>query len=246
MPYNPEFKTTLNAQGGIVSPPGTPPIRISPWIVNPSLKTQYSENWFLSLQRQVARGWMVEVGYVGTNGINLERRDDINRFTGDLIVNNGTLKRINQNLSGVTYVTNGVNSSYNGMTAEIRHQTGRTLMLQANYRWSKWLDDSSDTSSSFFSDNSQGGRGAQDNSCLKCEKGSSEFDIPRRFTASVIWSPEFSKGHTLLDKAANGWQLSTIVAVQSGRPFSVFCTASFQAGCDFNADGGGQHWQRIL
>jgi hypothetical protein len=27
--------------------------------------------------------------------------------------------------------------------------------------------------------------------------------------------------------------------VQSGRPFSVFCSASFQAGCDFNADGGG-------
>jgi hypothetical protein len=239
VPYNPEFQTTLNPQGGIVSPPGTPPIRISPWIVNPHLKTQYSENWFLSLQRQVSPGWIVELGYVGTNGINLERRDDVNRFTGDLVVNNGTLKRLNQNLSGVTYVTNGVNSSYNGMTAEIRHQMGNTFMLQANYRWSKWLDDSSDTSSSFFSDNSQGGRGAQDVNCLKCEKGLSEFDIPRRFTTSVIWSPAYFKGKSLLDKAARNWQISTIVAVQSGRPFSVYCTASFQAGCDFNADGGG-------
>lgn len=113
----------------------------------------------MSLQRQLSKGWIVELGYVGTNGINLEGRDDVNRFTGDLVVNNGILKRLNQNLSGVTYVTNGVNSGYNGMTAEIRHQMGNSLMLQANYRWSKWLDDSSDTSSSFFSDNSQAAAG---------------------------------------------------------------------------------------
>jgi len=66
------------------------------------------------------------------------------------------------------------------MTAEVRHQAGRTLMVQANYRWSKWLDDESDTASSFWADNSQGSRGAQDASCLKCERGRSEFDIPKR------------------------------------------------------------------
>jgi len=42
------------------------------------------------------------------------------------------------------------------MTAEIRHQASKTLMVQANYRWSKWFDDESDTASSFFADNSQG------------------------------------------------------------------------------------------
>jgi hypothetical protein len=239
VPYNPEFKVTLNAQGGIVSPAGTPSMRISPWLIDPKLKTQYSENWFLSLQHEFARGWIAELGYVGTNGVNLERRDDINRFNGDLLVNNGVQKRINQNWAGITYATNGVTSNYNGMTAEIRHQASRTLMVQANYRWSKWFDDESDTSSSFFSDNSQGGRGAQDASCLKCERGRSEFDIPKRFTASAIWLPEYFKGHSLLARAAENWQISTIVAVQSGRPFSVYCSASFQAGCDWKADGGG-------
>jgi hypothetical protein len=112
-------------------------------------------------------------------------------------------------------------------------------MVQANYRWSKWLDDESDTASSFWADNSQGSRGAQDASCLKCERGRSEFDIPKRFTASAAWSPEYFMGHSLLDKVANNWQLSIIVAVQSGRPFSVYCSASFQAGCDWKADGGG-------
>ena len=239
VPANPEFKTTLNAQGGIVSPPGTPPIRISPWLINPGLKTQYSENWFLSLQHEFVKGWIAELGYIGTTGVNLERRDDLNRFDGDLLVNNGTLKRFNPNWAAVTYATNGVSSSYNAMTAEIRHQASKTLMVQANYRWSKWFDDESDTASSFFADNSQGSRGAQDASCLKCERGPSEFDIPKRFTGSATWAPEYFRGHSLFAKTADNWQLSTIVAVQSGRPFSVYCSASFQAGCDWKADGGG-------
>jgi len=184
VPNNPEFKTTLNAQGGIVSPAGTPPIRISPWMIDPGLKTQYRENWFLSLQHEFAESWIAELGYIGTNGINLERRDDVNLFDGDLLINNGVQKRLNHNWSGVAYATNGVTSNYNAMTAEIRHQAGRTLSLHADYRWSKWFDDESDTASSFWADNSQGSRGAQDANCLKCERGRSEFDIPKRFTAS--------------------------------------------------------------
>ncbi len=239
VPYNSQFKTTLNDQGGVVSPPGTPPIRISPWIINPKLKTQYSENWFLSLERQIVSGWTAEVSYIGTNGINLERRDDVNRYDGDLLAHGGTLQRLNPNFAGVTYATNGVNSSYNSMTAELRHEMSQTLMLKANYRWSKWLDDSSDTASSFFADSSQGSRGAQNAACLKCERGRSEFDIPRRLTSSLVWSPNYVHGNALAAKLAQDWHLSAIIAVQSGRPFSVFCSASFQAGCDFNADGGG-------
>jgi hypothetical protein len=238
VPNNPQFKTTLNAQGGIVSPPGTPPLRISPWLIDPKLKTQYSESWFLNLQHEFVKGWIAEVGYIGTTGVNLERRDDINRFNGDLLINNGVQKRINP--MGRHHLCN------ERSLLQLQCHDSRSspsgwpeLMVQANYRWSKWLDDESDTASSFWADNSQGSRGAQDASCLKCERGRSEFDIPKRFTASAAWTPEYFKGHSLLDKAASNWQLSTIVAVQSGRPFSVYCSASFQAGCDWKADGGG-------
>ena len=65
------------------------------------------------------------------------------------------------------------------------------------------------------------------------------FDIPHRFTASAVWMPQFFKGRSLADRVGSNWQLSTIVSAQAGRPFSVWCSASFQAGCDFNADGGG-------
>jgi len=238
-PPNPTFKTTLNAQGGIVSPPGEIAALISPWVVNPNYKSQYSESWFFNMQWEFAPSWILELGYTGTNGINLERMDDINRFAGDLIVNDGNQARINPNFGAMTYVTNGVTSSYHGLTAEVRHRWGNGLMLQANYRWSKWLDDSSDGSPGLFTDNPEFNPGAQNVDCLKCERGPSMFDIPHRFTASAVWMPQFFKGRSLADRVGSNWQLSTIVSAQAGRPFSVWCSASFQAGFDFNADGGG-------
>ena len=108
VPYNPEFGRGLNDHGGVISRPGEPPIRISPWVVNPTIKTQYSESWFFNVQREVAKGWIAEVGYFGTKGVNLERIDDINRFTGDLA--DGAENRINPNFGVIMFVTNGVDS----------------------------------------------------------------------------------------------------------------------------------------
>jgi hypothetical protein len=250
VPFNPEFKTTLNAQGGVVAPVGESAIRISPWLINPKLKTQYSESYFLNLQREVAKSWIVELGYVGTNGINLEHRDDVNRFDGDELVNNGKAKRINQNWAAINYVMNGVTSSYNAFTAEVRHQVATGFTLQANYRWSKWIDTNSDTNMASFGDNADGSVGSQNVNCLKCERGLSEFDIPRRFTASAVWVPQFSNRNGMVASLYKNWQISAIVSAQSGRPFSPYCSAQsnlsgdlsgrlINLGCDYNLDGGG-------
>ncbi|MEW6131038.1 MAG: carboxypeptidase regulatory-like domain-containing protein [Acidobacteriota bacterium] len=237
VPFNAEFARGLNDKGGVISRPGEPPIRITGFVVNPDIKTQYSESWFLNVQREIIKNWIVEIGYVGTNGINLERIDDVNRFAGDLL--DGREDRINPNFGPLLFVTNGVTSNYNAMTAEVRHNFARGFSLQANYRWSKWLDTSSDTSTGQFADNSEPGKGAQDVSCLKCERGRSLFDIPHRFSASFIWVPVFFKSDGFLDQLGRNWQISTIVTAQSGRPFSVWNGASFRAGGDYNADGGG-------
>jgi hypothetical protein len=250
VPFNPEFKTTLNAQGGVVAPTGETAIRVSPWLINPKLKTQYSESYFLNVQREIVKSWIVEFGYVGTNGINLERRDDVNRFAGDLLANNGKAARINKNLAGVTYVNNGVTSSYNALTAEVRRQVATGFTLQANYRWSKWIDTSTDTIVGSFLDNADGTVGAQDSACLRCERGLSEMDIPRRFTASAVWVPQFSGRSGIVASLYKNWQVSTIVSAQSGRPFSPYCSAPsklssnasgnlIDLGCDYNMDGGG-------
>jgi hypothetical protein len=183
------------------------------------------------------KGWIAEIGYVGTTGINLERIDDVNRFNGDLL--DGKEDRINPNFGVLLFVTNGVTSTYNGLTAELRRSFGSGFSIQTNYRWSKWLDTASDTSTGQFQDNSEPGKGAADISCLRCERARSLFDIPHRFSAALMWTPRLFADRGLAGKIAGGWQISSIMTAQSGRPFSVWNGAPFRVGGDYNADGGG-------
>ncbi len=238
VPFNPEFARGLNQFGGINPLPGQRAPRPTGFVVNPTVKTQYSESFFFNLQRQLGAGWIAEIGYNGTIGVNLERIDDINRFAGDLL--DGVENRLNPNFGTLLFVTNGVNSSYHGGTIEIRKGFSNGFSLQANYRFSKWLDTSSDTSTGQFSDNSEPGKGAQDIDCLRCEKARSLFDIPHRFSFAGVWSPNFFKGRKdFVGFLAKDWQISTIFSAQSGRPFSVWNGAASSAGGDYNRDGGG-------
>jgi hypothetical protein len=237
VPFNPDFGRGLNPQGGVNTPAGQNAIRPTGFVVNPTIKTQYSESWFLNLQREVWNGWIVEAGYTGTRGVNLERIDDVNRFAGDLL--DGKEDRINPNFSTLLFVTNGVNSIYHAMTLEARRNLSKRFSLQANYRWSKWLDTSSDTSTGQFADNSEPGKGAMNVDCLGCERGPSLFDIPHRFSTQLLWLPAWTIGNKWISYAMNGWQVATIFTAQSGRPFSVWNGAASTAGGDYNRDGGG-------
>lgn len=238
LPYNPEFARGLNAQGGVVSRPGEPAIRTTGFVVNPIIKTQYTDSWFVNVQRRVGQHWMTEVGYVGTRGVNLERIDDVNRFNGDLL--DGKEDRLNPNFSTLLFVTNGVRSTYDAATFEIRRELDKGFSMTANYRISRWLDTSSDTSTGQFQDNSEPGKGAQDIACLDCEWGRSLFDVPHRFSVSASWAPTFGRTASGVGAAlARNWQLSGVLTMQSGRPFSVWNGAAFAAGGDYNADGGG-------
>jgi hypothetical protein len=239
VPTNPEFGRGLNAQGGVQSRPGEPPIRTTGFVVNPTIKTQYTQSWFLNGQRRLGEHWRLELGYVGTRGVNLERIDDVNRFAGDLL--DGREDRINPNFNVLLFVTNGVSSSYHAFTSEVRREFSGGFSLTANYRWSKWLDTSSDTSTGQFQDNSEPGKGAQDAACLRCEKAPSLFDVPHRVAASAVWAAPavLADRRDLLGQVLRDWQLAAVFVAQSGRPFSVWNGAAFAAGGDYNADGGG-------
>ena len=244
VPFNSEFARGLNSQGGVISRPGEPPIRPTGFVVNPTIKTQYSQSWFLNLQREFINGWIVELGYTGTAGINLERIDDINRFAGDLI--DGREDRINANFGTLLFVTNGVSSNFHAATAEVRRGFRRGLSVQLNYRWSKWIDTSSDTSTGQFQDNSEPGKGAQDIGCLRCERALSLFDIPHRAAGILMWTPVgLGTERGQLRRLSRDWQFSAILSAQSGRPFSVWNGAPSSIvngknnGGDYNLDGGG-------
>jgi hypothetical protein len=67
---------------------------------------------------------------------------------------------------------------------------------------------------------------------IALDRGLSDFDRRHSSVTSVIWNMSyFDKSNPFLKAVINGWQLSGIVTLQSGLPFSVV------TGADSNFDG---------
>jgi hypothetical protein len=78
--------------------------------------------WSLSLQQELQRNLVLEVNYSATAAHHLPiYNQDVNRFDGDLILNNGVLTRLNPNFSGIQYATTNGNSS---ATIDLPHYAG--------------------------------------------------------------------------------------------------------------------------
>jgi len=107
-----------------------------------------------------------------------------------------------------------VNSTYNALSAQLNKRFSNHVQFAANYTWAHALDFGQNEST--FTDTND----LLVPSCLKCEYGSSNFDVRQRFTLSAIlqapWSVKGWGGYLV-----NGWQLSPIVQTQTGLPYSL-------------------------
>src|SRR5260370_15175766 len=81
-------------------------------------------------------------------------------------------------------------------------------------------------------ENSTVNGGAEDFRNLALDRGRSDFDRRHVSVTTFIWDLSyFDKSNRFLNAVANGWQLSSIITLQSGLPFNV------TAGTDVNLDG---------
>jgi outer membrane receptor protein involved in Fe transport len=232
---SPDFAAPATANGAVrgsgLFPPG----------LNPELETAYSRQWFVGLQHEFLKGWAFSVNYVGTQGEKLYIREDWNRVTGDICSAAACDFREDRLAPGwfqMFYVDNGTNSTYHGMNAQVRKASSRGLMFTANYTLGKSEDTVSGPGlGDYFNVSNARYTGTQDVRDREADRGPSEFDVRQRFTLTALWNLPSPDGNGLMEKLLGGWQLNTIVSLQTGRPFSVFCSLAWFEGCDFNMDG---------
>jgi outer membrane receptor protein involved in Fe transport len=227
---SPKFQTGLSPTGGI---PGT---RIAPAGLQSDLRTAYSQQWFFGVQTKLFGPMYLSTNYVGTKGSKLYIRNDINRFTGDLV--DGRLDRYNKEWAGTFFVQNGSDSIYHGINMQLqkRHSSGYSFSL--SYTLGKAIDTVSDPGLGDFTNVSVGlYTGTQDATNTRLDRGASDFDVRHRIAAYGIWDIPSPKGPKLVRGIFGGWQFNTKAEFQTGRPFSVICTNTIT--CDYNADGNG-------
>lgn len=234
-----DYTNPPSANGGITG------VEIFPSGTLPNLRTAYSMQWFLGVQHEFFNNYAFSINYVGTRGVKLFIREDWNRFTGDICnatTCDFTENRLAPGWGGGLYVSNASDSTYHGMNLQLRKNYSHGFTLVGNYTFGKVLDIVTEGGlGDYFNTNDYGlasYQGTTDVRNRKLDHGPSEFDVNQRFTFTGLWEVPSPKGTSSLAKTVlGGWQLNSIVAVQSGRPFDVFCTLFWFEGCDFNMDG---------
>ena len=218
-------------------PPGAFTIAKATGVTLSSIERQanspYGQQWNFNIQRELARDWMLEVGYAGSKGTHIENLWDENYSPpgpGSL-----DAKRPYQSavIPGTTQVIspgaiygyhfNG-NSIYHALVSRIekRFSNGFTLLL--SYTFSKTISDICGDAAAGTGTNC----GYQDPRNLRAERSVDNIDIPHRFVASGVYDLPFGRGRHfgsnvagVVDAAFGGWSLGSIITRADGRPYSV-------------------------
>lgn len=199
--------------------------------VDRNLRQPYSEQTSLEIDRTIGKGLTIGAGYMFVAGHHLVRPIDLNvgppvgKETGTnkdiyaFAVNDPNIPAPpagSHGTNGIFYFTDSSgNSVYHGMTLQVTEKAGKYFSLNANYTLSHTLDDG--TFVTFVST-------PQSNAQRNLERANSNQDARHRFVANFTAdAPE----HSFL----RYFELSSIMTMQSGRPFTLF------VGFDANNDG---------
>jgi hypothetical protein len=125
----------------------------------------------------------------------------------------------NYNSLGTNYLTNFSNSSYNALQINVSHRADSGLYLQANYTYSRVLSDADGNTQERFDPFLNVFNGG-------LERARAPFDITHVFHVNATYDLPVGKGHKfsagrVLDHVIGGWAASSVLAYQSGAPFSI-------------------------
>ncbi len=211
--------------------------------MDPHAPSQYLEQWSSSIEKSLGHSTSLEIGYLGSHGVHLQRAHLINNappgpgpigprrpFPKITFVPNTALP------SNVTYVApasgcpsgtmcfpvstinlleNTAQSWYDAGYVNIRRRYSHGLTFLGNYTWSKNLSNAPDFRSPMFEASIP-----QNNNDLAAEKGPA-CDVRHRFAVSAVYAIPAMNSSSWTAAVTKNWQLSTVYQAQTGFPFTI-------------------------
>jgi outer membrane receptor protein involved in Fe transport len=232
---------------GVTNPfPSTPPpssLDFSPFLpfgsgslffVDPHLRTPYTYQYNLSLQRELTSNLSLELGYLGSSSHGLTSLIDVNPFvlgTTDRVLNlgagdsscpdetSGNFNLFGCSFAGISEFKNVANASYNALDVTLQEQLNKSakyggLYFTFGYTYSHNIDDASGF-------NQRNREVPSYNPGLF--RASSDMDLRHRVTFSGGWDLPFANMWREGPKRlTQGWSLFPIISWRSGFPLDVF------------------------
>src|SRR5580658_3447920 len=208
-------------------------------------RTSYSMQWNFSVQRELAKNTVLEVGYLATQGIKLEQNVQPNNsqpstntsvdprrpYTA-LVYAPGTVFPSYLQVQGnsvpvgfINYLPHSAQSDYESGFVRLEKRFHHGVSFLNSYTYSKAI-----TNAPQFR-NAGGVSGAensppQNSYDLSAERGLAAFDVRNRWTSTAVYDLPFGANGLWLKngwaaKAAGGFELSGILTMQSGFPFTI-------------------------
>ncbi|HEY8188038.1 MAG TPA: carboxypeptidase-like regulatory domain-containing protein [Pyrinomonadaceae bacterium] len=195
---------------------------------------QYIQQWSGSIEKSLGPEMTLEVGYLGSHGVHLQRSHLINNaapgpgaigprrpFTtlsflpGMVLPENITIANTTFPVSGINLLENSAQSWYEAGYVNVRRRLAKGWSFLANYTYAKNLSDAPDFRSPMFES-----AAPQNNRNLLLEKGPA-CDVRHRFALSSVYAIPAWKGSGFLGSVTKNWRLSAIYQAQTGFPFTI-------------------------
>jgi len=181
----------------------------------PGFKEPMMQQWNVNIQAEVARDWLMTIGYAGSRGTHIPYLRDMNApvyIPGQSSVANTNNRRpLYPFFARFSLMESVANSSYNSLQASLDRRLRRGLTLLLSYTFSKSLHDMNSVLT-----NAGGG---QDPDNRRLEWGPSDFDRTHAFVASWIW--QIPAGPLTRGPAGllfGNWEANGIWSAYSGSP----------------------------
>jgi hypothetical protein len=171
--------------------------------VVPNYKYPYIANWNVGIQHSFTSSLGLDVEYVGDKGERLSTITNINQSGAYSAPNEFPFLAVINMLSNIGW------SNYNGLQVTLTQHTSHGLSFIAGYTYSHALDLTSLDAFAIL---------PQDSLHPSRDYASSDFDIRHHFTLTTTYAIPGRKSPLQM---LEGWQLNSLVTLQSGQPWLV-------------------------
>lgn len=205
------------------APPDLPaptPFQQAAWSRSLDYTSPYSDQWNIGIQHQVTNTILVSANYVGSTDHRV-----LLGYTGNVAKTPGPGNWLDRApfpwMTSSWYLDNAGRSWYHALQVTANKRFSQGLSFLVNYTWSKSMDYA--PGGLGFAEGGQ----PQDVYNIQADKAVSAWDLPHIFKASWIYELPFGKGKQfssssrVVNGVIGGWQVSGILTLRSGIPFTL-------------------------
>jgi len=197
-------------------------------------------SWFFSVQRDLGHSLLVDLSYVGNNGLNEIIINDINQAnvmqpttcttaSESTCISNFQSRVPYPNFTSILGTLPWGTSNYQGLQAKVEKRFTSGLYLLDSFTWSKSIDIAAQAEDGSGGCNDCGNfiPSVQNIYNVQADRGISANNRPLINVTSVVWSLPVGRNHWLggnMNRAWNtvlgGWQMTDIFQARSGDPLT--------------------------